>query len=116
LNLNPPDIWAIDKATYQQYRNSLTEDELLLLDKMIEAKMSNNHRGLGKYKIAFLEEKKCSYTQYQRIHLSLRKKFYDFFGFASEEEEKGFNDVLENFKSKGSMYQRMGRYIRKSKT
>jgi len=84
----PPDVLAIDKVAYEDFRASLTDEEAVLLDLMIEAQ-NDGKKGTGRYKKEFIEMTGSTYSNYEAVTMSLKQQFYHHYG--TEEQQEAFD-------------------------
>ena len=78
----PPDVLAIDKVAYEDFRASLTEEEAKLLDVMIEAQ---SKKGPSGHKKAFIRETGSTYSNYESVSMSLYRKYVHHYGTAEQQ-------------------------------
>jgi len=81
----PPDVLAIDKVAYERFRTSLTDEEALLLDLMIEAQ---SKKGPSGHKKEFIARAGSTYSNYESVSMSLYRKYVHHYG--NEEQQAAF--------------------------
>jgi len=96
-----PDILAIDNVAYEQFRASLTKQESILLDLMIE-KYGCHRNGSGGYKKQFIRETGSTYSSYECVMMSLKQKYYHHYG--TDEQKEAFEEFYKNWIPRTPMY------------
>jgi len=97
----PPDVLAIDKVAYEDFRADLTADERKLLDIMIEAKR-NVQRCPPAHRKMFIRETGSTYSNYGVVMMSLKQKFYHHYG--TDKERADFEAFYANWIPRQPMY------------
>jgi hypothetical protein len=96
-----PDVLAIDKIAYQDFRNSLSCEESTLLDVMIDSS-NNGQKGRGGFKTEFIHRTGSTYSNYEAVHMSLLRKYYHHYG--SEQEKEDFEQFFRHWRPRTPMY------------
>jgi hypothetical protein len=97
-----PDVLAIDKIAYSDFRKSLTDYEATLLDLMIESS-NNGKKGKGGFKKEFIGKTSSTYSNYEATIMSLQRKYYHHFG--TEQEQRVFDEYYSKWKPRTPMFQ-----------
>lgn len=97
-----PDVLAIDKVAYEQFRESLTNEESTLLDLMIETN-NNGKKGSGGFKKEFINQTGSTYSNYECVMMSLKGKYYHHYG--TDEQKEDFENFYANWCPRQPMYQ-----------
>jgi hypothetical protein len=101
-----PDVLAIDKVAYEQFRDDLTSEEAKLLDVMIETYTSLNREGTPGYRKMFIKETGSTYTNYGIVMMSLKQKFYHHYG--TDEQKEAFEEFYRNWIPRQPMFSERG--------
>ena len=101
-----PDVLAIDNIAYQDFRQSLTDEEYSLLDIMIESQ-NNGRKGPAGFKKAFIRETGSTYSGYENTMMSLEQKYYHHYG--NDEQQQEFEKFFANWRPRQPMYHRRGK-------
>lgn len=96
-----PDILAIDKVAYEQFRESLSDEESSLLDIMIDTQ-NNGKKGPSAHKKMFIKETGSTYTNYELVMMSLKQKYYHHYG--TDEQKEAFEQFYANWIPRTPMY------------
>jgi len=97
-----PDMLAIDKVAYEQFRQSLTKEESLLLDLIIETS-NNGNKGPGGFKKEFISKTGSTYSNYELVMMSLKQQYYHHYG--TDEQKEDFEKFYANWIPRTPMYQ-----------
>ena len=97
----PPDVLAIDKVAYEQFRESLTEGEAKLLDLMIETQ-NDGKKGPPGHKKAFIRETGSTYSNYESASMSLLQQYYHHYG--TKEQQAAFEAFYANWRPRTPMW------------
>ena len=100
-----PDVLALDKIAYEDFRNSLTTDEATLLELMIETQNTGKKGGAG-FKKQFISQTGSTYSHYEAIHMSLMRKYYHHYG--TPEQQKDFETFYRTWRPRTPMYHGRG--------
>jgi len=107
----PPDVLAIDKVVYENFRSDLTHEEAKLLDIMIEAKR-NVQRCPPAHRKMFIRETGSTYTNYGLVMMSLLQKYYQHYG--TKEQQDDFEEFYANWYPRKPMYHGRSRQLNSS--